>query len=80
MEMNSYKDPYYKVTVWLKFNRPRRWNGDKKKQLTFSFEYYVNSDAKLGQIISKVPGKVNEEFGKRKYEISSIIVTGYGIE
>ena len=78
--MNSYKELYYKVTVWLKLNRPKRWHGDKKKQLTFSFEYYVNSDVKLGQIISKIPSKVEEELGKRKYEISSILVTGHGAE
>jgi len=78
--MNAYKEPYYKVTVWLKIDRPRRWCGDKKKQFTFSFEYYVNSDVKLGRIISKIPGKVDEELGKRKCEITSILVTGHGVE
>jgi len=78
--MNAYKEPYYKVTVWLKIDRPRRWNGDKKKQLTFSFEYYMNSDVKLGQIISKVPGKVEKELGNRKYEITTIQITGHGAE
>lgn len=78
--MNAHKDPYYKVTVWLKLNKPRDWSGDKKKQLTFSFEYYVNSNTKLGEIISDVPNKISNEFGRRKYEITTIQITGYGAE
>lgn len=76
--MNSYKEPHYKVTVSAKLNRPKRWYG--KDQLTFSFEYYVNSNIKLKRVISEAHNRANEELKGHKYEITSISVTGHGAE
>ena len=77
--MNSYKDPYYKVIVSVKLNRPKRWYG--KDQLTFSFEYYVNSNIKLKRVISGAHNKTNDELkGQYMYEITSISVIGHGAE